>query len=150
GAKSYGFVWKGRDIEIVTANNPITGEYGSLGGRNREKDYASYMGVRGTPTKVSKAVELIRQFAQSIKGENSTELEFMNFGDGGPPELRKNAGNRQVFVDEIDITDTVRILDTGEVGEVVEGGQGFVYVVVPGKDTRKVPLDAVERVRVGP
>jgi hypothetical protein len=151
GSKMYAWVWKGKDIEIVTGNDPITGEY-ALGEnrRNREKDYASSMGIRGTPARVTKAADLIRQFARSIKGENSIELEYINFGDGGPPELRKNAGNRQRTAGDIDITDEVRILDTGQVGEVVEGGQGFVYVVIPGADTRRVPTNAVELVRRGP
>ena len=33
--------WKGNGILIITANNPITGEYAVEGRRKNEKDYAS-------------------------------------------------------------------------------------------------------------
>ena len=62
--------WKGNGILIVTANNPITGEYAVEGRRKNEKDYASYMGVEGKPDLVQQAVELIHKWASYIKDES--------------------------------------------------------------------------------
>jgi len=73
--------WKGNGILIVTANNPITGEYASSGvtgvTRKKEKNYASYMGVQGHPDKVEKAVELIKKHASNIKGETPNRRSYI-------------------------------------------------------------------------
>ena len=55
-----GWVWKGNGITIVTANNPITGDY-YTGRRRNEKDYASYIGIQGRSELVMLAVKLIKQ-----------------------------------------------------------------------------------------
>ena len=62
--------WKGKNILIVTGNNPITGEYAEKGRRENEKNYASYMGIEGKSDMVETAVELIRQYASHIKNES--------------------------------------------------------------------------------
>jgi hypothetical protein len=74
--------WKGNGILIVTANNPITGEYassGTAGGvkRKKEKNYASYIGVQGHPDKVEKAVELIKKHASYIKAEDPKRRSYI-------------------------------------------------------------------------
>ena len=49
--------WKGKNILIVTGNNPKTGEYAEPNRRKDEKNYASYMGIEGDQDKVETAVE---------------------------------------------------------------------------------------------
>lgn len=66
------WVWAGPGIHIITGNDPITGKYSTIGGRQDEKDYASYMGLQGSPDKVKQAVELIHKFADGIKDESPT------------------------------------------------------------------------------
>jgi len=74
---SYGeWEWKGNNILIATANNPITGKYYS-GGRPDEKDYASYIGIEGDAKAVKKAVSLINKFADYIKGESKNTRDFI-------------------------------------------------------------------------
>ena len=69
--------WKGNGILIVTANNPITGEYAVEGRRKDEKDYASYMGVEGKPDLVQQAVELIHKWASYIKDESPGRRSYI-------------------------------------------------------------------------
>tara|TARA_B100000073_G_C23437338_1_gene453878 strand:- start:111 stop:467 length:357 start_codon:yes stop_codon:yes gene_type:complete len=75
-----GWEWKGNGIMIVTANNPITGEYATRAGgipRKNEKDYASYIGIEGKPELVSRAVELIKKYSTYIKGESPGKRSFI-------------------------------------------------------------------------
>ena len=71
------FNWKGKGVKLVTANNPITGEYAKSGGRQNEIGYASYMGIEGDSKKVEKLAKSIKKHASWIKGENKTEREFI-------------------------------------------------------------------------
>jgi|TARA_B100000315_G_scaffold239527_1_gene258396 hypothetical protein len=76
----YQWEWKGSGILIVTANNPITGEYASEPGkpaRKKDRNYASYMGVEGKPDKVQTAVGLIKQNASHIKGEDPRNRSYI-------------------------------------------------------------------------
>ena len=73
----HGWEWKGNGILIVTANNPITGEYAVEGRRKKEKDYASYMGVEGKPDSVKQAVELIHKWASYIKDESPGRRSYI-------------------------------------------------------------------------
>lgn len=68
--------WKGDDILIVTANNPITGEYAIKNGRENEKNYASYIGIEGDADKVIQAVDLIKKYG-SYKGESKGDRKFI-------------------------------------------------------------------------
>lgn len=76
-----GWLWSGKGIRIVTANDPITGQYSREGMRADEPDYASYMGVEGTPTKVRAAKKLIAKHAVEIKYGPERGLKFINFED---------------------------------------------------------------------
>ena len=70
--------WKGNGILIVTANNPITGEYASGEiKRKKEKNYASYMGVEGKEERVLDAVALIHTHASYIKAENPRRRTYI-------------------------------------------------------------------------
>ena len=75
----HGWEWKGNGILIVTANNPITGEYysGSKIKRKNEKDYASYMGIEGKPELVQQAVELVHKWAVYVKDESPGKRDYI-------------------------------------------------------------------------
>jgi len=66
------WAWAGPGIQIMTGNNPITGERSSRTIGNGEKDYASYMGLEGDAAKVKQAVALIKKHADEIKDESDT------------------------------------------------------------------------------
>ena len=68
--------WKGKNILIVTGNNPITGEFAEKGRRENEKNYASYIGIEGDQDAVETAVELIKQYGRS-KGESKGRRGFI-------------------------------------------------------------------------
>ena len=75
-----GWEWKGKGIMIVTANNPISGEYATRAGsvpRKKEKNYASYIGVEGSPDLVKQAVDLIKQYSTYIKDESPGRRGFV-------------------------------------------------------------------------
>jgi len=71
------YVWKGKGLEMRTGNNPITGAFSSQGRRPREKGYASYIGIKGQPRKVTKLVKTIKMATGNIKGFNPKESEFI-------------------------------------------------------------------------
>lgn len=71
------WVWKGPGIKIHTGNDPITGKYGKQGGRDDEKDYASYIGVYGDKDKVEKAAKMIHDLADDIKEETPHQSRFI-------------------------------------------------------------------------
>ena len=78
-----GWEWKGNGILIVTGNDPITGKYASSYSgkssvkRKDEKNYASYIGIEGTPDMVETAVELIRQYSSYVKNESPGQRNFI-------------------------------------------------------------------------
>jgi len=77
GEYSYNtFTWSAPGLKLITGNNPITGEYSSKN-RGNEKGYASYMGIIGEEEKVRALAEDIKKTATYIKGENSSEREFI-------------------------------------------------------------------------
>ena len=57
---------KGSRNFVITANNPITGEYHG-GGREHETDYASYIGIEGTSEFVTKVFNFIKVNAEYYK-----------------------------------------------------------------------------------
>ena len=65
------FSRKGKDVEIRTGNNPITGEFsGGDKEKPREKGYASYIGIEGEPSKVKKIFGAIKTKTSDIKDED--------------------------------------------------------------------------------
>ena len=64
GKPDKGFQWKGRNILIVTGNDPITGKFRNPENRDPERNYASYIGIEGDEKKVEQAVKLIKQNLQ--------------------------------------------------------------------------------------
>jgi hypothetical protein len=71
------FVWNGPDIQVVTANNPISGEYYRKGQRENEQGYASYMGFSGTPEKIKLALKLLKKHAEFIKKIDPKRRQFI-------------------------------------------------------------------------
>lgn len=76
GFSELGWIWQGKDVVLVSANDPITGERYN-GGREAEKDYASYIGISGNPAMVKKVYDFIKKNADNVKGYNKTEREFI-------------------------------------------------------------------------
>ncbi len=71
-----GWKWKkGKDIEIFTKNDPITGL--SYRGDRTEKNYASYIGLSGKKELVMKAVKLIKAKATDIKDESKGRRDYI-------------------------------------------------------------------------
>lgn len=69
--------WKGDGVTIYTKNNPITGEYAG-GGREPQKDYASYIGIEGTDAgMVDIAASYIRDAASYVKDESPGARDFI-------------------------------------------------------------------------
>ena len=72
------FEWSGDGLTIITANNPLTGEYsGGNKQREPEKGYASYIGIDGRPDKVKALVEDIKGTTRDIKDESPNERQFV-------------------------------------------------------------------------
>ena len=71
------FVWANAYLTLVTANNPLTGQYGRPKYRSPEVGYASYIGIEGCPTRVKRCAEYIREAAVSIKEEVPGERQFI-------------------------------------------------------------------------
>lgn len=70
------WLWEGKDIKIVTSNNPITGEHNLESIREPRVGYAGYIGIEGSDTLVSEFVEYMREFAK-IKGESPKRRDFI-------------------------------------------------------------------------
>jgi len=68
GKADGGFVWGFRDGHIVTANNPLHGDYCD-GVREAEIGYCSYIGITGTKAFVRKVKAYIKRHATDIKDE---------------------------------------------------------------------------------
>mgnify|MGYP001215146494 FL=1 len=77
GRPEKGFQWKGRDILIVTGNDPITGKFRNPENRDPERNYASYIGIEGEEQKVKQAVKLIKQNLQYYKEESKGKRDFI-------------------------------------------------------------------------
>jgi len=77
GKPEKGFQWKGRDILIVTGNDPITGKFRNPENRDPERNYASYIGIEGDEKKVEQAVKLIKQNLQYYKEESKGKRDFI-------------------------------------------------------------------------
>jgi hypothetical protein len=79
GEYYYNYTWTNKDgtLKIITGNNPITGAYDQPKYRQKEKGYASYIGITGDNDKVQFLAKDIKNIAKNIKGENETEREFI-------------------------------------------------------------------------
>lgn len=62
--------WKGKNVLIVTKNDPITGE------PKGEEDYASYIGIEGDKAQVAKAAKMIKAKGDS-KDESPSRRDFI-------------------------------------------------------------------------
>ena len=72
------YFWRNRDIIIITANNPITGQYNTKGRRSPEKNYASYVGIETkNPEDMDKVVKLFKQNTSYRKGESKGRRDFV-------------------------------------------------------------------------
>lgn len=77
--KNEWFIWKGKDIKIITSNNPITGQPAAKRRdrlENYEKDYVGYVGVQGYKKEVKKFVELFLENA-NIKDMSILRRNFI-------------------------------------------------------------------------
>jgi len=68
--------WKGKDILVVTGNDPISGKYSKKGQREDEKDYAGYIGIEGKTSIVKKVAEFIRNNGDP-KDESKGSRDFI-------------------------------------------------------------------------
>ena len=66
------WIWKGKDVTVISSNDPISGK------PKGEKDYASYIGVKGNKDTVDKIVSFIKAHADGIKGESPGKLDFID------------------------------------------------------------------------
>jgi len=72
------FYWRNKDIIIITANNPITGQYYAPDRRSPEKNYASYVGIETkNPNDMEKVVKLFKQHTSYRKGESKGRRDFV-------------------------------------------------------------------------
>jgi hypothetical protein len=65
-----------KKLKIVTGNNPITGEYSSPKQRQKEKGYASYIGIEGSKKDVLKLKNEIKKLA-NFKDESPHRRDFI-------------------------------------------------------------------------
>ena len=72
------YYWRNKDIIIITANNPITGQYYAKGRRKAQKNYASYVGIETKdPKDMDKVVKLFKQNTSYRKGESKGRRDFV-------------------------------------------------------------------------
>ena len=72
------YYWRNKDIIIITANNPITGQYYAKGRRKAEKNYASYVGIETKdPKDMDRVVKLFKQNTSYRKGESKGRRDFV-------------------------------------------------------------------------
>lgn len=83
------WIWKGKDITLVTGNDPITGKYGTEGGRKDEKDYASYIGLSGSKEQVEKVFAMIKSLADNVKDSNPHENKYISEAKEDEPKEEK-------------------------------------------------------------
>lgn len=65
------WTWKSPTLTVMSGNNPITGKYSRPGTRADEKDYASFILLRGEASDVATAKRLIKTSAIEIKEQIS-------------------------------------------------------------------------------
>ena len=72
------YYWRNKDIIIITANNPITGQYYAPDRRSPEKNYASYVGIETkNPKDMDRVVKLFKQNTSYRKGESKGRRDFV-------------------------------------------------------------------------
>ena len=72
------YFWRNKDVIIITANNPITGQYYAKGRRSPEKNYASYVGIETKdPKDMERVVKLFKQNTSYRKGESKGRRSFI-------------------------------------------------------------------------
>jgi len=73
----YQYTWSNPNLKIITGNNPLTGIYAQPKQRQKEKGYASYIGIEGSKKDVLKLKNEIRKRAKYIKDESPRRREFI-------------------------------------------------------------------------
>ena len=72
------YYWRNKDILIITANNPITGQYNHPDRRSPEKNYASYVGIETRDQEtMDKVVKLFKKHTSYRKGESKGRRDFV-------------------------------------------------------------------------
>lgn len=72
------YYWRNKNIIIITANNPITGQYYAPDRRSPEKNYASYVGIETRDQKtMDKVVKLFKQNTSYRKGESKGRRDYI-------------------------------------------------------------------------
>lgn len=76
--KEYGqFNFQNDNLLIVTGNHPIKGWYATLGRREDDIGYASYIGIEGDPKLVKAAFKAIKRLAEYTKDEDANRRQFI-------------------------------------------------------------------------
>lgn len=70
------YVWTGPGIEVVTYNNPLTGEYNQPELRENDPGFASYIGASGDDEKVGEFYNLVCEVSDYIKAKDPTERSY--------------------------------------------------------------------------
>lgn len=72
------FEWEGANGKVVTANNPISGEYARKGERPKEVGYASYMRIEtNSKTAMDSICGFINENAEYVKGFTPYKARFI-------------------------------------------------------------------------
>jgi len=72
------YYWRNKDIVIITANNPITGQYSHPDRRSPERNYASYVGMETkNPEDMENVVKLFKKHTSYSKGESKGRRDFV-------------------------------------------------------------------------
>lgn len=74
GRNDTGYLWRGADLVVDTASNPITGIHAIHHSGPPEFGYASFMEAHGTPEAVRRFIEAVDTHATMIKGGEPTDV----------------------------------------------------------------------------
>lgn len=88
GTKPYmHYLWEKPGLQVVCTNNPFEGEekiQTQLGPMRGKAGYCGYVGIRGEPKEVKKAVAAFRK--GDYKDQSPGRLDFANFADYDEPD----------------------------------------------------------------
>ncbi len=100
---SSSFHWIGKDIEIMTEHNPLTGEaFDKKASSDSRIGFAGYVGVRCmTKTKRDLVLTLFASMPNIFGGESEDSLEYIGFhgcgdSDGGEKRKREEADKKDI------------------------------------------------------
>ena len=69
--RMYHYTWSRKGLKLITGNNPLTK------GRQLNKGYASYIGIKGRDKDVKALAMDIKKTARYIKGESPGKRDFI-------------------------------------------------------------------------